>query len=116
MLAAGSEGAAIHPAAAARAGEPIVVKHRVSPFVGTDLKTLLRANGIDTLVLAGVHASGVTLSTVLSPRRRSGLSVGRRTRLLRRPRCRGAYDAARHRHREAGGRHHHGGARLRLVW
>jgi nicotinamidase-related amidase len=39
-------------------GEPIVVKHRISPFVGTDLETLLRANDIDTLVLAGVHASG----------------------------------------------------------
>jgi len=64
MLVAGSEGAAIHPAAAAREGEPIVVKHRISPFVGTDLETLLRANGIDTLVLAGVHTSGVVLSTV----------------------------------------------------
>jgi nicotinamidase-related amidase len=64
MLVAGSEGAAIHPAAAAREGEPIVVKHRISPFVGTDLEILLRANGIDTLVLAGVHTSGVVLSTV----------------------------------------------------
>jgi len=64
MLVVGSEGAAIHPAAAAREGEPIVVKHRISPFVGTDLQTLLRANGIDTLVLAGVHTSGVVLSTV----------------------------------------------------
>ena len=64
MLVAGSEGAAIHPAAAAREGEPIVVKHRISPFVGTDLEMLLRANGIDTLVLAGVHTSGVVLSTV----------------------------------------------------
>ena len=64
MLVAGSEGAAIHPAAAAREGEPIVVKHRISPFLGTDLETLLRANGIDTLVLAGVHTSGVVLSTV----------------------------------------------------
>jgi nicotinamidase-related amidase len=64
MLVAGSDGAAIHPAAAARDGEPIVVKHRISPFVGTDLETLLRANGIDTLVLAGVHTSGVVLSTV----------------------------------------------------
>jgi nicotinamidase-related amidase len=64
MLVAGSEGAAIHPAAAAREGEPIVVKHRVSPFVGTDLETLLRASGIDTLVLAGVRTSGVVLSTV----------------------------------------------------
>ena len=64
MRVAESEGAAIHPAAAAREGEPIVVKHRVSPFVGTDLETLLRANGIDTLVLSGVHTSGVVLSTV----------------------------------------------------
>ena len=64
MLVAGSEGAAIHPAAAARVGEPIVVKHRISPFIGTDLETLLRASGIDTLVLAGVHTSGVVLSTV----------------------------------------------------
>jgi nicotinamidase-related amidase len=61
MLLAGSEGAAIHPATAAREGEPIVVKHRISPFVGTDLEMLLRANGIDTLVLAGVHTSGVVL-------------------------------------------------------
>jgi len=61
---AGTEGAAIHPAAAPREGEPIVVKHRLSPFVGTDLETLLRARGIDTLVLAGVHTSGVVLSTV----------------------------------------------------
>jgi nicotinamidase-related amidase len=64
MMVAGTEGAAIHPAAAAREGEAIVVKHRISPFVGTDLQTLLRANGIDTLVLAGVATSGVVLSTV----------------------------------------------------
>ena len=64
MLVAGSEGAAIHPAAAARQGEPIVVKHRITPFVGTDLETLLRASCIDTLVLAGVSTSGVVLSTV----------------------------------------------------
>src|ERR1700729_3420497 len=64
MLVAGSEGAAIHPAASAREGEPIVVKHRISPFVEIGLEMLLRANGIDTMVLAGVHTSGVVLSTV----------------------------------------------------
>ena len=64
LAVAGSAGAAIHPAAAPREGEPIVVKHRISPFVGTDLETLLRANGIDTLVLAGVQTSGVVLSAV----------------------------------------------------
>jgi nicotinamidase-related amidase len=61
---AGSEGARIHSAAVPRQREPIVIKHRVSPFVGTDLPTLLRTNAIDTLVLAGVHTSGVVLSTV----------------------------------------------------
>src|ERR1700690_917321 len=66
MMVAGSEGAAIHPAAAAREGEPSVVKHRISPFVGTDLETLLRANGIDTLVLASVHTRRDALSAVRS--------------------------------------------------
>jgi len=44
---------AIYPAAAAREGEPVVVKHRIRPFVGADLQTLLRANGIDVLVPSG---------------------------------------------------------------
>jgi hypothetical protein len=30
-----------------------VVRHRIRPFVGADLQTLLRANGIDMLVLSG---------------------------------------------------------------
>ena len=115
MLVAGSEGAAIHPAAAAREGEPIVVKHRISPFVGTDMETLLRANGIDTLVLAGVHTSGVVLSTV----RHAG-DLDYRLVVVRDccadPRCRFACDAARHRDREAGDRRHYGGARRRAVW
>jgi nicotinamidase-related amidase len=64
MMVAGSEGAAIHPVAAAREEELVVVKHRISPFVDTDLEMRLRVNGIDTLVLAGVHTSGVVLSTV----------------------------------------------------
>jgi nicotinamidase-related amidase len=54
-------------------GEPIVVKHRISLLVGTDLETLLRASGIDTLVLAGAHTSGVVLSTV----RHAGALPGR---------------------------------------
>jgi Isochorismatase family len=65
MAVVGSEGAAIHPAAAAREGEPIVVKHRISPFVGTDLETLLRSSGIDTLVLAGVSTSGFATPAIL---------------------------------------------------
>lgn len=45
-------------------GDVIVVKHRVSAFAGTDLDMILRAKGIDTLVLLGVATSGVILSTV----------------------------------------------------
>ncbi len=35
-------------------GEPIVTKHRYSAFHNTDLDTILRANGIRTVVLTGV--------------------------------------------------------------
>jgi nicotinamidase-related amidase len=36
----------------------------VSAFAGTDLDMILRANGIETLVLAGIATSGVVLSTL----------------------------------------------------
>jgi nicotinamidase-related amidase len=58
--AAGSE---IHPAVAPAQGEVVVTKHRVSAFAGTDLDMILRANDVDTLVLAGIATSGVVLST-----------------------------------------------------
>jgi nicotinamidase-related amidase len=44
--------------------EPVVVKRRVSAFTGSDLAVILRANGIQTLVLAGIATSGVVLSTL----------------------------------------------------
>jgi isochorismate hydrolase len=91
MLVAGSEGATIHPAATAREGEPIVVKRRASPFAGTDLETLLRANGIAMLVLAGVHTSGVVLSTVCQAvdldYRLISSGIAAPTRMQRRMRC-----------------------------
>ena len=51
-------------ALAPQAEDVLVVKHRVGAFSGTDLDLILRAKGIDTLVLAGVSTSGVVLSTV----------------------------------------------------
>jgi nicotinamidase-related amidase len=45
-------------------GEVVVVKHRVSAFAATDLDLILRARGIETLVLLGIATSGVVLSTV----------------------------------------------------
>ncbi|MGN6313942.1 MAG: isochorismatase family cysteine hydrolase [Rhodanobacteraceae bacterium] len=57
-------GAEIHPRVAPHEGDFIVTKHRYGAFPGTDLDMILRANGIDTLVLAGISTSGVVLSTV----------------------------------------------------
>lgn len=54
----------IHAALAPRPDEPVVVKRRVSAFSGSDLDVLLRAAGVDTLVLAGIATSGVVLSTL----------------------------------------------------
>ena len=45
-------------------GETIVVKRRVSAFTGSDLQVVLRAAGVDHLVLGGIATSGVVLSTV----------------------------------------------------
>jgi nicotinamidase-related amidase len=36
----------------------------VSAFAGTDLDLVLRANGIETLILTGIITSGVVLSTL----------------------------------------------------
>lgn len=53
-----------HPELRPEPGDVIVTKRRISAFSGSDLDTVLRAAGIDTLVLAGVATSGVVLSTV----------------------------------------------------
>jgi nicotinamidase-related amidase len=60
---AGEPGTAIHQAVAPAEGDIVVTKHRVSAFAGTDLDMILRAKGIEHLVLAGVATSGVVLST-----------------------------------------------------
>jgi nicotinamidase-related amidase len=57
-------GSDVVPAVRPQAGEVVVQKHRVSAFAGTDLELILRAKGVDTLVLLGFSTSGVVLSTV----------------------------------------------------
>lgn len=59
-----NDGTRIHPAVAPKDEDAIVVKHRVSAFAGTDLEMLLKARGVETLVLAGITTGGVILSTV----------------------------------------------------
>nr|WP_274433344.1 isochorismatase family cysteine hydrolase [Alicyclobacillus sp. ALC3] len=54
----------VHASVAPRDGEPVITKRRVSAFSGSDLEVILRAQGIDTLVLCGIATSGVVLSTL----------------------------------------------------
>jgi nicotinamidase-related amidase len=61
---AGSPGAEIHVQVAPRSGEVIVAKRRVGAFSTTDLETILRTQGITSLVMCGIATSGVVLSTV----------------------------------------------------
>ncbi|MEO6716265.1 MAG: cysteine hydrolase [Novosphingobium sp.] len=58
----GTYGTEVHPALAPQAGDFDIVKHRVSPFYGTSLEPILRANGIERLVLCGVSTNGVVHS------------------------------------------------------
>ncbi|MEU2564449.1 cysteine hydrolase [Streptomyces longispororuber] len=60
----GAPGTAIHPEVAPRPGDVVVTKRRASAFSGSDLDVVLRARGIDSLVLAGIATSAVVLSTV----------------------------------------------------
>lgn len=64
MLVEGEPGTAIDPILAPGEADLIVTKRRISGFSGSDLDLLLRARGIDTLVLTGVSTGGVVLSTV----------------------------------------------------
>ncbi|MBC6463714.1 isochorismatase family cysteine hydrolase [Actinomadura sp. HBU206391] len=52
----------IHDAVRPLAGEPVVAKHRVSPFYGTPLEEMLHALRVDTLLLTGVTTDLVVLS------------------------------------------------------
>jgi ureidoacrylate peracid hydrolase len=45
------------------AGEPIVVKHRYSAFVNTDLDLILRSRGIKTVIVTGVATNVCVEST-----------------------------------------------------
>ena len=54
----------VHPDLAPQSGEVTVIKRRVSAFTGSDIEVILRAYGIQHMVLTGVATSGVVLSTV----------------------------------------------------
>jgi len=53
----------IEPAVAPLPDDIVVTKRRFSAFTGSDLEVILRAQGIQHLVLTGISTSGVVLST-----------------------------------------------------
>ncbi len=54
----------IHNDLAPEPSDIVVTKRRVSGFAGSDLEVVLRAQGIEHIVLAGISTSGVVLSTL----------------------------------------------------
>jgi nicotinamidase-related amidase len=58
----GTWGTQVHDSIAPQEGDFDIVKHRVSPFYGTSLEPILRANGIERVVLSGVSTNGVVHS------------------------------------------------------
>lgn len=63
LITPGSNEMQIDASLAPHEHEPVIIKHRIGAFSGTDLDMILRAKGIQTVLLAGVTTSGVVLST-----------------------------------------------------
>ncbi|NIF24028.1 cysteine hydrolase family protein [Candidatus Pantoea multigeneris] len=64
LLVTGAPESEIHPDVSPQAGEPVIIKHRIGAFSFTGLDMILKANGIQTLIMAGLTTSGVVLSSV----------------------------------------------------
>ncbi|MFD5749203.1 cysteine hydrolase family protein [Streptomyces sp. NPDC127033] len=59
----GTWGTEVHDSLKPEAHEPVIAKRRVNPFLGTHLELILRAQGVNTLLLTGVTTDLVILST-----------------------------------------------------
>jgi len=55
----GTWGTEIHPDLSPESADFLITKHRVSPFYGTNLEPILRANGICRIYASGVSTNGV---------------------------------------------------------
>jgi nicotinamidase-related amidase len=60
----------IHERVAPKDGDIVVTSARVSGFAGTDLDLVLRANGVDHVVLTGISTGGVVLGTLVDAHER----------------------------------------------
>jgi nicotinamidase-related amidase len=62
-LIAGTPGIEVHDELTPHEGEVLIEKHRFSSFHDSDLETVLRVKGIDTVVIGGVATNGCCEST-----------------------------------------------------
>jgi nicotinamidase-related amidase len=60
----GEWGTEIHPDLGKKAGDFDIVKHRVSPFHGTDLDLILRTNGVRRIYCSGISTNAVVQAAV----------------------------------------------------
>ncbi len=60
----GTWGTEVHPELKPEPGDFDIVKHRVSPFYGTNLEPILRAHAIQRIYLSGVSTNAVVQGTV----------------------------------------------------
>lgn len=60
----GSWGTEVHASLKPQEADFDIVKHRVSPFYGTNLEPILRAHGIERIVMSGVSTVAVVQSGV----------------------------------------------------
>jgi nicotinamidase-related amidase len=60
----GSWGTQVHPDLGQQPGDFDIVKHRVSPFYGTDLEVILRTHGVRRIYCSGISTNAVVQATV----------------------------------------------------
>ena len=60
----GEWGTQIHPDLGQQAGDFDIVKHRVSPFHGTDLEVILRTHGVRRIYCSGISTNAVVQAAV----------------------------------------------------
>lgn len=63
LIAQGSFPAALHPALQVEAGDLVLEKPRFGAFYGTDLELILRARGVDGVILTGIATNVCVEST-----------------------------------------------------
>jgi len=62
---AGTWGAELHGGLAPNEGEPVVIKHRWSAFINTEIESVLGERGVKSLIMGGTSANGCVEKSAL---------------------------------------------------